>query len=144
MKTSAISPADTSRTPINTPTASVCCSTTTDTTATTQGDVPRASGYIWLNCPSWYDASSPLKYAKCSTVDPMMYHQVPAGGRPCTSTITSPMTPVASAIHATPADRSTAPCAIAFQVACNTAAPSTTRTTTTALPSHEPSIGPDL
>ena len=87
----------------------VWCSTTIDTTATTHGDVPRANGYIWLNWPSWYDASSPPRYARCSNADAMMYHHVPAGGRPITSTATSPITPAASSNNANPATRSGAP-----------------------------------
>jgi hypothetical protein len=44
MKTSAISPAEISSTPASSSGTGSWCSTTIATTATTQGDVPRASG----------------------------------------------------------------------------------------------------
>ena len=52
MKTSAIRPAETARTPSSSVIGNSRPSTTTETSATTHGDVPLASGYIWLNSPS--------------------------------------------------------------------------------------------
>src|SRR4029453_16956416 len=60
-----------------------------------------------------------------------MYGQVPAGGGPVNRTAMSPAVPDATPSSANPASRSGTPWAIAFHVACNTAAPSTTTSTST-------------
>ena len=98
-------------------------------TATSKGEMPRASGYTWPKSPMWYVSISSNVYPTCSAAAAPMYGQLTRAGAGTNGSASSEQAVIAAPSIANPTSRSVTACAMAFQEACRTAATSTAATT---------------